>query len=164
MMGVGKSTIGKKMASILGYQFIDLDKLIENKEGKTIAQIFELLGEDYFRQIESEILKTINDAKTIIATGGGTPCFYNNIHYIKESGISIYLKANSKLIFQRIIRYPNKRPLLKGKSEDEISSYILQKMVEREPFYLQSDYVFEIPSSSAESIVKSILLQVYDIC
>jgi shikimate kinase len=157
MMGVGKSTIGKKMASLLGYLFIDIDKEIERREHKTISELFETHGEEYFRKRETEILRSLIDNKIIIATGGGTPCFNNNMQYILNNGVSIYLKAKTGLLLQRINRYPNKRPLLKGLNEEQIRIFIEQKVQEREPFYSQANYIFDIPASSAETIVKSIL-------
>jgi shikimate kinase len=158
MMGVGKSTIGKKMASILGYTFIDLDKEIEKQEGKSISTIFENEGEEYFRKLESQTLQSIKQNKIIIATGGGTPCYNNNMEHIKMVGTSIYLKANSALIFDRIHHHIDKRPLLKGMNEEQLRTYIEHKIIEREPYYSRADYVFDIPASSSESIVKSISL------
>ena len=156
-MGVGKSTKGKKIASSLGETFIDLDKKIEAHEKKSIQEIFEKYGEVYFRKIESEVLLSITDDHVVIATGGGTPCYDHNMQFIKNSGISIYLKADPAFIFQRISRNPDKRPLLKGLDETQIKLFIAEKLEEREPFYLQSNLIFEIPATSSETIVKSIL-------
>ena len=158
MMGAGKTTQGKKIAQHLGYAFIDLDKEIEKYFDKSIPKVFEEDGEELFRKTESEVLRSIKNGKVVIATGGGTPCCYNNMLYIKEHGISIYLKAKTGLILQRITRNPHKRPLLKGLNNDEIRAFIEQKIAEREPIYMLSDYVFEVPATSTETIVKSVLL------
>lgn len=157
MMGVGKTTIGKKMASLLHYEFIDLDKEIEAKEGKPVGKIFEEKGEAYFRKFETEMLDSVNGEKLIVATGGGTPCYNNNMELINSKGISVYLEANSGLIFQRISRFTDKRPLLKGMNEEQIKSFISQKLAEREPFYRLANRVFPVPLNTAYSIVKSIL-------
>jgi shikimate kinase len=157
MMGVGKTTTGKKIAHLLGYRFVDLDREIEKHLDKPISKIFEDEGEEHFRKIESEILRSIKFEKVVIATGGGTPCYFNNMQYIKEHGICIYLKAKAGLILQRIARYPDKRPLLKGLNNDEIKLFIEEKITARAPIYMLSDYVFEIPTTSVETIVKSIL-------
>ncbi len=157
MMGVGKTTKGKKIAQLLGYSFLDLDKEIEKQSKSTIQKIFEEKGEQYFRKLESEVLRSIEKNNIVIATGGGTPCYFENMSYIKNTGISIYLKAKTGLILQRISRNTDKRPLLKGMEIDQIRSFIDQKIMEREPFYLESDLLFEIPSTSAESIVESII-------
>jgi len=159
MMGAGKTTQGKKIAQHLGYAFIDLDKEIEKHLDKSISKIFEEDGEELFRKTESEIVQSIQNEKVVIATGGGTPCYYNNMQYINEHGVSIYLKAKAGLILQRITRYPHKRPLLKGLNNDEIRAFIEQKIAEREPIYMLSDYVFEIPATSVEIIVKSVLTE-----
>ena len=156
MMGVGKSTIGKKLSSLLRYTFIDLDKEIEKQEGRTISDIFEQSGEDYFRDIEAKTLRSIHKEHMVIATGGGTPCFNNNIQYINEHGTSVYLRANPGLIFQRIYRSADKRPLLKGMYDEQLREFIKQKMDEREPFYMQAHHVFEIPLQSVESLVIAI--------
>ncbi|MEI6594684.1 MAG: shikimate kinase [Bacteroidota bacterium] len=157
MMGVGKTTKGKKIAQLLGYLFIDLDREIEKHLNKNITQIFEEDGEEFFRKTESEVLQSIKNNHVVIATGGGAPCYFNNMQYIKNNGISIYLKAKPGLIFQRISQKPDKRPLLKGMNESEIKAFIDKKIAERESYYLQSDHIFEIPAISVESIVNSIL-------
>lgn len=157
MMGVGKTTKGKKIAQLLGYLFIDLDREIEKHLNKNITQIFEEDGEEFFRKTESEVLQSIKNNRVVIATGGGTPCYFNNMQFIKNNGISIYLKAKPGLIFQRIYQKPDKRPLLKGMNESEIKAFIDKKIAERESYYLKSDHIFEIPATSVESIVNSIL-------
>jgi len=156
MMGAGKTTMGKKIARLLGYAFIDLDNEIEKVEGERVADLFGSKGEDYFRKRESEVLRQITGDRLVIATGGGTPCFNNNMEYMLQDGISVYLKADIKFIFQRVARFPAKRPLLLGKNESQMKAFLVQKMAEREPYYLQASHVFSIPACSAETIVKSI--------
>lgn len=156
-MGAGKSTKGKKIAHLLGFSFIDLDEEIEKYLDKNIAKIFEEDGEEYFRKTESLVLQLMKNEKVVIATGGGTPCYYNNMQYIKNSGISIYLRTKSGMILQRISRNPEKRPSLKGLNNAEMKVFIEEKIAEREPFYLQSDLVFDIPETTVKTIVKSVL-------
>lgn len=156
MMGVGKTAIGKKIASILNYNFIDLDKEIEISEKKSIPEIFEKCGEKYFRKIEAEVLRTFRIEPFVVATGGGTPCFFDTMQFINKNGTSIYIKASEGLIFQRISKHPDKRPLLKGKNETEIKSFIKQTLAKREHFYLQSKFVFDIPFYTPERIIESI--------
>lgn len=157
MMGAGKSTIGRKLASLLGYTFTDLDKEIEKHAGKTISQLFETEGEEGFRVREAGMLRTLKKEFTVIATGGGTPCYHHNMQYILGHGASIYLRAPVGLIVQRVSRSPSKRPSLKGLDAVQIRAFIEQKTAEREPYYSQANYVFDVPAASAESIVKSIV-------
>ena len=105
MPSSGKSTLGKELARNLGYSFTDMDKLIETREQKTINEIFSSKGEDYFRELEKKILHTIQPTQsTVIATGGGVPCFHQNMDYIKENGISIFLNVDIDDLAKRIYK------------------------------------------------------------
>jgi len=135
-MGSGKTTAGRKLASVTGWDFIDLDREIERKEGKSIPQIFSLYGEDYFRKTEAETLRNLNILKdSVIATGGGAPCFYGNIDYMLSTGIVVYLKLDPDEIKNRLISEPSDRPLLKGIREEDLTEFIRNKLKEREKFY-----------------------------
>lgn len=141
-MGSGKTTLGKKVASSIGFEFIDMDNIVTEKEGMSINKIFETKGEKYFRNTETEVLKSLSDLEnTIISTGGGTPCFNKNIDYMNSSGITIYLKLPPDIIFSRVKKSRNKRPLLKDKTDEEVREFIKRKLEEREPFYSKSGYV-----------------------
>ncbi|MFI5220802.1 MAG: shikimate kinase [Bacteroidia bacterium] len=157
MPGVGKTTIGKKIAKLLNYRFFDLDMEIEKIEQKTVKEIFESKGENYFREKESEVLKKDTGEKVVVATGGGTPCYFNNMEFIKKKGLSIYLKASGKFIFNRILQSPANRPLFKNIESGEKLSVIKKMLAEREPWYLQADMVFEMPGVSAETIIESMV-------
>ena len=120
--GVGKTTIGKELAQKLTYSFVDLDDEIEKSTGLTVTNIFETRGEDYFREIEQLVLhKTFSLTNAIIATGGGTPCFFDNMELLNQNGISIYLEANPKDIVDRISSTEiKKRPLFKPETLKEL--------------------------------------------
>ena len=141
MMGSGKSYWAKKMAKwnkCVGY---DLDALIEMNEEKTIAEIFNEDGEDYFRKVEAKILRWFKEKKKfIIATGGGTPCFQENMHWMKKEGIVIWLDESVEVLVKRISPEKNQRPLIANLSDNQIASFIEDKLVERHAFYGQAHY------------------------
>ena len=139
-MGSGKSHIGKLLSLKLGYNFIDLDAEIE-KKGMSISKIFNQKGEDYFRNLEREILlETNNSTKTIISCGGGTPCFFDNMEWMNRNGITIFLNPATEVLVERLKQEKEKRPLLLNKSEDEIQSLIEQLLRSRMEFYQKADY------------------------
>lgn len=143
-MGSGKSTIGKKMARELGYSFLDLDTMIENKFRITIPSIFSRFDEDAFRKIEHETLKQTFDVKDhVIATGGGTPCFYNNMDLINKNGISIYLKMLPESLHVRLEQSKKKRPLIEQNQPDKILEYIEQQLWKRKFFYEKANYTVD---------------------
>lgn len=135
-MGSGKSHWGKIWASVNQLTFIDLDEMIENKEGKSIASIFETHGEDYFRRKEAEALRSCEGLQnTIVACGGGTPCFYENMQWMNDHGLTIYIASTAEEILQRVLNEKEKRPLLKKLNEQELLLFIDQKVKERAAFY-----------------------------
>lgn len=143
-MGSGKSTIGKKVSQMMNLNFVDLDKHIENNENKTITALFEYEGEDHFRTIEQNYLKElIKKDNLIIATGGGTPCYKNNMALMKKSGITLYLKMPVKAIFDRLTNSKNPRPLIRNKSKEELTEYITQTLEDREVFYSQANVIID---------------------
>lgn len=156
-MGCGKTTAGKKLASKLGYKFIDLDHLIEEAQGTTIANIFAEQGEDTFRKIEHEMLaSTFELNNAVISTGGGAPCFYNNIQAMNENGLTIYIEMTPKGLITRLKGNIEERPLLKGKSDDELFAFISGALEKRNPFYYQAKAIVDGISLSAESLIEAI--------
>lgn len=135
----GKSTVGKKLASIMGYDFIDTDKYFEDKYKISIFDFFEKFGEEMFRKFEHEILKeSVVKDNVIISTGGGLPCFNENMDIINDKGISIYLEMPFKAIINRQKNSKQKRPLLQNKTQEEIETYLLDLLTKREPIYQKS--------------------------
>lgn len=138
-MGSGKSTFGKKLAKELALPFIDLDKEVEQKAKCSISDIFKYLGEDTFRKMEYDALHELsNREEFVMATGGGTPCYFNNIEYINKKGISIYIELDLLSIFNRLSNAKNIRPTIKDKNEEELMQFIKDKLREREPIYKQA--------------------------
>lgn len=138
-MGCGKTTIGKLLARKLQYQFVDLDKRIEMMEGKSISELFKQYGEDGFRLLEKKHLElTTSLQKTVISCGGGTPCFFYNMKTINEHGFSVYLEMNGTSLFSRLRNSKAERPLINGKTDAELKSFIADKLIERLPYYKQA--------------------------
>jgi len=143
-MGCGKSYMGKQLAEQLQWNFVDLDDYLETKEGTTISQIFEKGGESLFRQLERDYLTATGDfEKTVIATGGGCPCFFDNMEWMDVSGQTIYLKTPVPILVERLQAETAHRPLLAGKSKEELTTFIDQKLEERKGYYEQAQIVFE---------------------
>jgi shikimate kinase len=143
-MGSGKTTAGKKLASLLGWSFIDLDKRIEEYAGKTIPEIFSQSGEDYFRIIENQLLRNLKMCtKTVISTGGGTPCYIDNMDYMIETGLTIYLKLTPAELKSRLSQSKGKRPLIKDLDQNELTSFIKEKLAVREKWYERSDITMD---------------------
>lgn len=138
-MGVGKTTIGKLLSKELGVQFIDLDKSIESRYRKTIQEIFAEKGEEKFRSIERDMLREIAAFEDVlIATGGGTPCFYDNMDVMNQQGITIYLKASVSQLVSRLVASKNVRPIIQGKSPKELQSFVKTHLAKREKYYTKA--------------------------
>ena len=156
-MGSGKSSVGKKLAKKLQLDFVDLDSLIEQQEQQTITAIFEKRGEAYFREKETAVLKTMEPTKrAVIALGGGTPCFGNNMEYIQQTGTSFYLKVPIEKLIGRLRLKKDKRPLLAKLSKEEIALFVTDKLKEREPYYAQADFIIEQEGKSVKQLLNAL--------
>jgi shikimate kinase len=153
-MGSGKSTVGKRIALRLNYSFIDMDRVIENEAGMPINRIFDEKGEDEFRRIEHElVLKISKMKKVVVSTGGGVPCFFNNMEIINKNGISIYLKMTPEDLLKRLKGSKFERPLIRDLSTAELADYITEKLREREPYYLKSKHVVDATELNIPGII-----------
>jgi shikimate kinase len=142
MPSSGKSTLGRQLAKRLDYQFVDMDDLIVNQELSSVFDIFKYKGEDYFRKVESKVLKGIKpNQKLLVATGGGVPCFFDNMDFIKANGISIFLNVQPEDLLKRIQKSEgNNRPLIDKKKSNEVLLEELKERYEnRLKFYEQAD-------------------------
>mgnify|MGYP000359380742 FL=1 len=141
MMGSGKSHWTKKIAKWIKSGGYDLDDLIEMNEEKTIAEIFTEEGEEQFRKTEAKILRWFKEKKKyVLATGGGTPCFQDNMAWMKKEGIVIWLDESVEIIVKRLIDEKAHRPLIANLNEVELTKFIQDKLVERHAFYSQANY------------------------
>ena len=143
-MGSGKSTVGKKLAARLKYGFVDTDKSIECVAGKSIPEIFDSDGEPYFRQKETEILRSLEGRKNlVVATGGGAPCHADNMQWMNEQGITIYLEMHPGSIFHRIAPRKSERPVLKNLDDVDLMEFIINELDRRKPIYKKARIVIK---------------------
>lgn len=144
-MGSGKSHWGKLIAGECGMPFIDLDEAIAAKTKMSVTEIFEQKGEEYFRSRERELLEEIISEKNsvVLACGGGTPCFFNNIDLMKASGTVIWLNTSIDVLFERLIEGRKQRPVLKNIPDEELKEVIVRKLNERRIYYDQADIVID---------------------
>lgn len=154
-MGSGKTTLGRKLASRMGYAFMDLDHILEAREGMTIAEYFSKFGEDAFRKLESDVLKQTNyPENAVVSTGGGLPCFFDNMQWMNAHGKTIYIKLAPKILADRLKTERTERPVLKGKKDGELVAFIEQKLAEREKFYNQAAIITDGLSLTADKVVQ----------
>ena len=144
-MGSGKTYWGKKWTKHTGLEFFDIDEIVENEQEKSIAEIFAEDGEDHFRNLETGVLKSLSNTNNIIvATGGGTPCFNDNISWMNKSGTSIYLQSSPENILKKLVNEKEKRPLIKHLKDEELLFYITEKIKEREAYYKQAKIILNV--------------------
>lgn len=162
-MGSGKSFTGKQLSRLLEIPFIDLDDYIEEQAGKSIKQIFETEGEHAFRDRERRALHDmIQYERAVIACGGGTPCFGDNMAWMNRNGLTVYLKAPVDLLARRLEPETAHRPLLKGLDADELRRFIRQRLRRRAPYYEQAGVVYE-QENGLESIAAELVRHLEDI-
>ena len=144
-MGAGKTTIGRALAKELGLDFYDLDWYIENRRLKKIPQIFEELGEEGFRKIEHNMLHEVAEFEdVIISCGGGTPCFFDNIDYMNQQAQVVYLHCTPEVLHGHLLMGRVERPLIKGKSPEELISFIKEQLATREQYYTKARYTLDV--------------------
>lgn len=162
-MGCGKSTLGKKLAKRANYEFVDMDSLIEQREGATIADIFHYAGEEYFRQKERELIEELGaaDGNYIVSTGGGVPTWQDNMERMNVLGDSVYLRRTAQNIASRLSPHGRqKRPKLRGLNDEELVEFMTRNMAEREPFYAKATHIVECVQRSDEEIIDAILSKI----
>ena len=138
-MGSGKTSLVKKLANKLGYEWRDLDEDIELATEMEIPEIFREHGEEYFRKLEAQFLRSTGlEENVVVSCGGGTPCFEGNMIWMNENGITIYLEMTPKAIYSRIKDQRENRPLLKKIPEDKLLDHITELLEQRLPFYEKS--------------------------
>ena len=144
-MGAGKTTVGKALSKELGIIFYDLDWYIESRMRKTVSEIFAERGEEGFRKIEYNMLHEVAEFEdVIISCGGGTPCFFDNMDYLNQQGQVVYLKAEPEVLYRHLLMAKVERPLLKGKSKEELLKFIKEQLEKREPFYTKAHYTLDV--------------------
>lgn len=156
-MGAGKTTLGAPLAKKLGLSFIDIDKFIEKRYHKSINELFTVYGEKEFRNIEKKILKEVSEFENVvISTGGGTPCFSNNMDLMKSTGLTVFLDVSQSTLFSRLKQGKHKRPKLRDKNDEELRDYINLSLSERIDVYRRCSISFNADNlESFEAIEKA---------
>ena len=143
-MGAGKTTLGKAFAHALGVPFIDLDWYIEERFHKNIKTLFAERGEEGFRLVEQRMLHEVGEFEdVVISTGGGTPCFFDNMAYMNSQGQTVFLDVSLDVLYNRLRVATFNRPILQGKSEEELRQFITEALKKRLPYYSQATYRFD---------------------
>ena len=152
-MGCGKSRLGRHLSEYMGLQFIDMDDYIEERNCKTVPQLFADYGEDGFRQRERKALEELSEfTDVIIATGGGAPCFFDNIDLMNKTGKTVFLNIDPAILADRLMNSKTERPLIKGKSREELVAFIDETLKKRKQFYSQAQFEITEPDFSLDRI------------
>ena len=155
-MGCGKSTLGRKLARRLGVDFADTDALLEQHEGASVADVYELAGEDYFRRAERAVLEELIASRRalVASTGGGLPTWEDNMARMNAAGTTLYLRRPAEQIIRRMSPYGRqKRPRLRGLDDDELLAFMQRDMADREPFYRQAQWIVECAEKSDNELI-----------
>ena len=157
-MGSGKTHWGRLLSQKLNIPFFDLDEQIASHEGEAINEIFSQKGEEYFRLLEKDTLHIITESHDsfVMACGGGTPCYFNNIEYLNQSGTTVWLNTPVDVLFQRLTKEKEHRPLIKALSEEQLKSYIIKKFSDRKIYYEQADVNVDEDPMQLEQLVEKI--------
>lgn len=153
-MGSGKSTVGRMLARKLNFRFVDTDTEIEQRSGMTVGELFSVRGEAEFRQLEQDVLAEIvaRTENLVVATGGGMPCFFDNMEVMNRSGLTVYLKMSPEKLAARLEHGKSKRPLLRDKSQEELTEFIRENIARREPCYNRAGIIIDGERVSDQSI------------
>lgn len=151
-MGVGKTTIGKRLARRLQVAYCDLDAQIELKSKSSISALFSQLGEDGFRKMESEVLSTLSPGDMVISTGGGAPCFNDNMDFMLKTGIVVWLTMSPEMIVSRLLPGKAKRPLIAKMRDDELLGFVKDHLRKREPYYNRAGIRIEVTSMDSKKM------------
>ena len=144
-MGAGKTTVGRALSRELGIPFYDLDWYIESRMRKTVKQLFDERGEEGFRRIERSMLHEVAEFENVIVScGGGTPCFFDNMEYMNQQGQTVYLQASPEVLYGHLLMGKSVRPLLLGKTREELLVFIKEQLKQREPYYSQARHILNV--------------------
>lgn len=158
-MGSGKTHWGQLLSSKLTLPFFDLDRQIMEEEKKSIVEIFEQKGEEYFRMMEKEVLYILSESHEsfVMACGGGTPCYFNNIDYMNNVGTTVWLNTRLDVLFNRLLKERESRPLLMNLTDAQLKQFILKKFSERRIYYEQASLVIEESEASVDTLIQHIM-------
>jgi shikimate kinase len=157
-MGSGKTHWGRQLSQKLSIPFFDLDEQIVNSEGKSINEIFEQEGEERFRLLEKDTLHIITESRDsmVMACGGGTPCYFNNIEYMNRSGATVWLDTPINVLFERLIKERKHRPLLRDLSDEQVKAFIIKKFSDRKIYYEQAAIIINEDPIQLDKLIEKI--------
>lgn len=157
-MGSGKTHWGKLLSQKLNLPFFDLDEQVVSQEGKPIADIFADSGEEYFRMLEKDTLHIISESHDsfVMACGGGSPCYFNNIDYMNRQGTTVWINTPIEVLYQRLIGEKEKRPLIRGLSDEQLRGFIIKKFSDRKIYYEQASVMMEEEPVELEKLIEKV--------
>lgn len=157
-MGSGKTHWGRLVSQRLTIPFFDLDEQVTTHAGKSIADIFSAEGEEHFRQMEKEVLHIITESHDsfIMACGGGSPCYFNNIDYMNQSGTTVWINTPLDVLFERLVKEKEKRPLIRELSDEQLKAFISKKFADRKIYYEQATVIMEEQPVEIEKLIEKI--------
>ena len=156
-MGAGKTTTAKRLAGRLGWQVVDTDALFEEKYKISVCDFFNKYDEPLYRKLESEVLKSTESMEnTVISTGGGTACYFDNMEWMNHHGLTVFLKISEKAVTDRLLHAKRKRPLAEGKSEAELTEFVQQHYTSRLPFYERAQITVKAEDLDIDSLLERI--------
>ena len=157
-MGCGKTHWGKLLGQRLNIPFFDLDEKIAEHEGRSIPEIFAREGEEYFRLLEKDVLHLLSESHEtfVMATGGGTPCFFNNIDYLKKQGTVVWINCSTDCLYNRLLKEKSQRPLISNIANSDLKSYIIKKYSSRKIFYQQANVILPEDQIELDHLVSRI--------
>jgi len=157
-MGAGKTHWGRLISQKMSLPFFDLDEQVVNAESKTIPEIFEFDGEEYFRVKEKEVLHIITESHDsfVMACGGGSPCYFNNIEYMNKSGLTVWINTPAAVLYERLLKEKENRPLLKELGNDQLRGFIHKKFSDRKIYYEQCQVTVEDEEISMDKFIEKL--------
>jgi shikimate kinase len=157
-MGCGKTYWGKKLSQKMNVPFYDLDEKIEEHENKSIATIFKEEGEEYFRLLEKDVLHLLSESHStfVMACGGGTPCFYNTIDYLKKQGTVVWFNCSTETLCQRLHEEKASRPLIAALADEQLKGFVIKKYSGRKIFYQQANIIINNEQLTLDELVSTI--------
>ena len=157
-MGCGKTYWGRQLSEKLGVPFFDLDEKITEQEGRPINKIFKTDGEEYFRMLEKDVLHLLTESHEsfVMACGGGTPCFFNTIDYLKKQGTVVWINCSTDCLYQRLLKEKDQRPLISSIPDEQLKTFIIKKYSSRKIFYQQANVILPDEKITLENLLSKI--------
>lgn len=157
-MGSGKTHWGRLLSQKLSIPFFDLDEQIASNDGRSITDIFSSMGEEEFRLMEKDALHIITESHDnfVMACGGGSPCYFNNVDYMNQSGTTVWINTPIEVLYQRLLNEKDKRPLIKGLTDEQLKGFIIKKFADRRIYYEQANVTLDEEPFQLEKLVEKV--------